>query len=113
MSRLIKYSRLLGIIISIGVAIIIFKGLTTSQEEKYDRYLMSVKEKEYNGVVLKKFKDKSNHNRSVLVFTNLKEITINSKAYDDLELTDSIVKLADELFLTVFRDNDRFIINLD
>lgn len=63
--------------------------------------------------MLKKYEDKRNHNRSTLVFTNSREITINSKVFDELELTDSIIKITGELLLTVYRGDNRFTIKLD
>ena len=63
--------------------------------------------------MLKKYEDKRNHNRSTLVFTNSREITINSKVFDELELTDSIIKITGELLLTVYREDNRFTIKLD
>lgn len=63
--------------------------------------------------MLKKYQDKRNYNRSTLVFTNSREITITSKVFDELELTDSIIKITGELLLTVYRGDNRFTIKLD
>jgi len=113
MEFLTKFFKVFKIAVFIGVAIAIYYGLTTPEEVKFERHLKSIQKKDYRGVVLKKYIDKSEHSRPILVLTNRKEVSIKNEAYDKIKLKDSIIKRKGDLYLTVYRNNDNHTIKLD
>ena len=104
--------KIFGTIILGIFTVIVIKGFLTPQKAKYDKHLETIKQKEYKGVVAKKYKDKNRHNRSFLMLSNLTEVSINSRAYDKIEINDSITKASGELYLTIYRNNSNLKIKL-
>ncbi|MCH4828451.1 hypothetical protein [Flavobacterium columnare] len=105
----------LGIIVfSFGVFMIIwslfFKNKKSLHENSYNLSLESIYNSNYKGVVDYKDYNKTNHNNPTLYFSNGNSI-INGDFWSIIKKGDSLVKNRNELFITVYRGNDKFILD--
>jgi|TARA_B110000902_G_scaffold264099_1_gene344691 hypothetical protein len=113
MGFLIKYMKKIGFLIFIFILVIIIRGFCTSNQDKYNRNLSFLKKEDYSGVVIKKYIEKENHNRSFFILNDNSKISINKDAYEILQLGDSILKEKNKLFIMIFRGSVSFKVKLE
>lgn len=83
---------------------------TTSMDSK-ENSLNYITNEQYMGTVYYKDYDKSNHNNPTLYFKDKTEIIINSEFWSKIEIGDSILKKKGETIITVYRNNEKFILD--
>ena len=94
--------KLIGLIILVIVFVFIANYLNVNKDF-YHRMLEQRKEESYSGVILEKYIDKSEHSTPMLKFTNNKIISLENVFWNQVNVGDSIVKMKDEAFITLYK----------
>lgn len=107
--QLKKFSYLL--IACFIISIIIWEVFYNTDQDRYEKSLKNIMQEDYNGVVIKKYADKDNHNSPKLVFSNNKQTAIFGEFYAVILVGDSIVKKKKDSKITVYRNNKEIILD--
>ncbi|MAD96241.1 MAG: hypothetical protein CMB99_02840 [Flavobacteriaceae bacterium] len=67
----------------------------------------------FNGVVVKKYREKSNHNNPVLLLNNEEKVYLYEQFFSKIKLQDSIVKKKGNLLVYVYSNNSKIVMNLE
>ena len=89
---------LIGFILLLGLFIVLTKSSKGITMERVLNY-------KYNGIVVKKYRDKENHNSFTIKLSTGKNIpTFTPKVYDKIIIGDSLYKKKNSLYMNVFRE---------
>ena len=84
------------------VSIFIFGYYLTPNKSFYDRMLKTRIAENYNGKVLEKYTDSSNHCTPMLKLSD-RNISLENTFWNEVHIKDSIVKIKGESFITLYR----------
>jgi hypothetical protein len=76
-----------------------------------DRVIESIKNEEYEGVIVNRYYDKKNHNTPMLVFSNFVEVPIYGQFYSQIKIGDSVVKKKNDTKIVIYRQNEVIILD--
>ncbi|WP_233897067.1 hypothetical protein [Tenacibaculum piscium] len=93
---------LLKKVILIFQIIVVYFLLKDNTKENYEDYLRMYENDFYEGVVIKKSRDKKNHNTAILILKNKRKIAMEEEFYEKIKVNDSIVKKKGSLSVKVF-----------
>ena len=106
----------LKIILSVGTAlfaiILFFKFFILNTDEKsLEDSLKNIKEENFKGFVIDKNYDKDNHNSPTIYFKDKTKITVFGEFWSKIMIGDSLEKKSGETIITVYRNNEKFILD--
>ncbi len=99
-----------GTLIIVLVVLVTFIGVMIYQETTFeDRVLQKALDKNYNGIVVKKYIDYENHAVPKVILRTEKETIMFKRIYDQLKIGDSISKQQGDLKVYIYK-KDRTIV---
>jgi hypothetical protein len=99
-----KILRLMAFAILVGVFIFIGNYLS-GNEAFYKRVLKNREGESYSGVVAEKYVDSAQHGTPMLKLTSTNVVPLENYFWDQVEVGDSIVKIKDQAYITLYKDN--------
>lgn len=106
-----QISMLLTLCVSLFLIYIIYVEITRIDMDNSKNASIYFMNLEYEGKVFYKDYDKSNHNNPTLYFKDKTQVTINSNFWIKINKGDSLVKKKGETIITVYRNNEKFILD--
>ncbi|MCC9019687.1 hypothetical protein [Flavobacterium lipolyticum] len=82
-----------------------------NREKLLDTSLKNIQEENYQGFVINKNYDKDNHNSPMIYLKNETKVAVFGEFWSKIEIGDSIVKKKGETVITVYRNNEKFILD--
>lgn len=92
-------------IIFLGIRFYLFDNKSSFRE----RLIESLKNEVYEGIVIKKYYDKENHNTPMIVFSNNHEAPVYGQFYSQIQNKDSVVKKKGDTRIFVYRGKQTII----
>jgi hypothetical protein len=109
-NKQLKY--LLNIIVGIFALFLLIRFVALdSNEDRINNSLENILDEGYQGVVVLKDYDESNHNNPTLYFKDKSQIAINGEFWSKIEKGDFLVKKSGETIITVYRSREKFILD--
>ena len=101
------------IFFGIGVALLIYFQVYKKDISYYleKNYQIEIKDS-YNGVIERKFVDKSNHNSSMVKFKDGIDRGVHPYFWGKMQVGDSISKVAGDSVIQVFRNGDKIVLEI-
>jgi hypothetical protein len=96
-----------------AVFIISWEMFYNTDQHRYERSVQNMMQEDYNGVVVKKYIDKANHNSPMLRFSNKKEIAIFGRFYAVIKIGDSLIKNNNSLKILVYRGDSKLVLDIN
>ncbi|WP_291285720.1 hypothetical protein [Flavobacterium sp.] len=96
--------------IAIGVILIIMLNFDNKTAFR-ERVIQSVKNQEYIGVVTVRYYDTDNHNSPTLVLNNNDKVVIYGQLYNQIKISDSIVKEKGSTKIFVYRKDKKIVLD--
>ncbi|MBE7686284.1 hypothetical protein F7647_09465 [Tenacibaculum piscium] len=96
----------------IFVIVVAYSLLKDNTKENYEDYLRMYENNFYEGVVIKKSRDKMNHNAAILILKNKRKIAMDEEVYEKIKVNDSIVKKKGSLSVKVFSNKHIYEFNV-
>jgi hypothetical protein len=107
-----KLKYLLNIIVGIFALFLLIRFVALdSNEDRINNSLENILDEGYQGVVVLKDYDESNHNNPTLYFKDKSQIAINGEFWSKIEKGDFLVKKSGETIITVYRSREKFILD--
>jgi hypothetical protein len=98
---------ILGVLIGFILLLSLFIILTKSGKEITIERVLNYK---YNGIVIKKYRDKKNHNNLTIKLSTGKNVpTFTPDIYHEIMIGDSLYKKKNSLYMNVFRNDSLYI----
>lgn len=99
-----KLKLLLHLIVSLFIVFLVIRFYLFDNESSFrERLIINVKNEVYEGVVIKKYYDKENHNTPMIVFSNNQKTPIYGQFYSQIKNKDSVVKKKGDTKVFVYR----------
>ncbi|MFH6994227.1 hypothetical protein [Flavobacterium sp. FlaQc-48] len=104
------------IILNIGITIfavfLFVKSFTIDTDRsKYERSLKNIQEQSFEGIVIDKGFEKFNHNAAMIYLSNETKFSPFGQFWPKIKIGDSIVKKKGETVITVYRNNEKFMLD--
>jgi len=105
------FKKALGIMVfSFVVFMIIWSLFFKNNNSIINESISNLLNEKYKGVVVSKYYDKENHNNPIIEFKDEK-VGIFGEYWSVIKKGDSLVKNRNELFITVYRGKEKFILD--
>ena len=105
-----KLKLLLHLIVSLFIVFLAIRFYLFDNKSSFrERLIESLKNEVYEGVVVKKYYDKENHNTPMIVFSNNQEAPIYGQFYSQIQNNDSVVKKKGDTRIFVYRGKQTII----
>jgi len=113
MNKKIIIKNILGLIgvVSFATVMLLIQKHERTPEKLYENELQISLNSEYRGVVVKKFRDRINHNAAKIVLKSGYTTVLYDKLYDMVKVNDSMVKRLNETITEIYRGNKKIIFN--
>jgi len=109
-NKQLKY--LLNIFIGIFALFLLVKFVVLdSGKDRINTSLKNILDESYHGIVIFKDYDKNNHNNPTLYFKDKFQIGITGEFWSKIKRGDSLVKKKGETIITVYRNEEKFILD--
>ena len=109
-NKQLKY--LLNIFIGIFALFLLVKFVVLdSGKDRINTSLKNILDESYHGIVIFKDYDKSNHNNPTLYFKDKSQISVFGEFWSKIKRRDSLVKKKGETIITVYRNEEKFILD--
>ncbi len=95
-----KYLNYVVLVLILIGALLIFR---TNDKESWKKVAQTLGDKEFHGIVLKKYIDSENHNDPIAILTSKQKINLWN-FYDNVEVGDSLSKPKGTLIMEVYRN---------
>lgn len=104
------------IILNIGIiifAIFLFvrSFIIDTDRKRYDDGLKNIQEENFQGYVVDKGFEKFNHNASMIYLSNKTKFAVFGEFWPQIKIGDSVVKKRGETVITVYRNNEKIILD--
>ncbi|MBO9584027.1 MAG: hypothetical protein J7574_07700 [Flavobacterium sp.] len=95
----------------VAIFLIVRSIIFDTDEERYNSSLRNIKEEKFQGIVIDKVFEKYNHNSSMIYLNDETKFAVFGQFWPRIKIGDSIVKKEGETFFTVYRNNEKFILD--
>lgn len=104
------------IILNIGItifAVFLFvkSFVMDTDRSKYEKSLKNIQEQSFEGIVIDKSFEKFNHNAAMIYLSNETKFSTFGQFWTKIKIGDSIVKKKGETVITVYRNNEKFMLD--
>ncbi|MGQ2981930.1 hypothetical protein [Flavobacterium sp.] len=89
----------------LGLFFLVF--LMPTQEKTRNYVKEEVTKESYNGIVIKKYIDKSNHATPTVILKDGRELSFIGNIYDKINVGDSIVKFSGDIKMFIYRAGNK------
>ncbi|KAF2509375.1 hypothetical protein EYY60_13420 [Flavobacterium zhairuonense] len=107
-----QLKKALRIVIAIfAIFLFVRSFIIDTDKKRHNNGLKSIKEESFQGVVVDKGFEKLNHNASMIYLNDETKFAVFGQFWPKIKIGDSVVKKSGETIITVYRNNEKFILD--